>query len=739
MKAVCVGTDPAALYLGILLKRQDRSHVVRLIEIDGSTAPLPSSLVCNPLKPRLKLADADVLAAANASMAACDRVAIATDDRQFETGGLAYAAIHTGSFVAALTRLATELGCEFRRCQPAAIGDALSDADLIVAADPAAIHLPVLTDSPTADVMLGANWHIAFASPGPRQALSYRFRTTPGGVMHAMCWPQPGGATVVIEAPPAVIRANALEQASPDAILAFCRQYFASEFDGVSPPTQCTWQPFVTRRSRRWHTGKTVLLGRAAYTSHFSVGLDLRANLEDAEALADALRTHGSVDGALAAFDAARRPKAESLQRASRPGQSWFEHVDTHMALPFEQFVFSLLTANMRVTYARIEKAAPELVRNVDALIAPKGDGSNRPPPPMFAPITLRGLTIPNRVVVSPMCMYSAKDGVVNDWHVVHLGSRAVGGAGLVISEMTDVLPEGRISLHCAGMYAPEHVDAWRRVTDFIHQHSAAKVAVQLAHAGRKGSLTRSWEGHQNLGEANWEILAPSPIPFAEGRQTPRAMNRADMDKVRDAFARAAEMSDAAGFDMIELHFAHGYLISSFISPASNKRTDKYGGSLENRMRFPLEVFRAVRAAWPQHKPISTRISAVDWVEGGTTIDDAIAIARMLHEAGNDIIAVSSGGVVSAQPAVGGRVYQANLSDRIRNALGIPTMSVGGIVSHGDINTILAAGRADMCALGRGSLEDAYFVRHAAREQNFTGLPWPSQYRRAGEVRLRGA
>ena len=233
-------------------------------------------------------------------------------------------------------------------------------------------------------------------------------------------------------------------------------------------------------------------------------------------------------------------------------------------------------------------------------------------------------MTIPNRVVVSPMCMYSAKDGIVNDWHLVHLGSRAVGGAGLVISEMTDVLPEGRISMHCAGMYAPEHVGAWKRVTDFIHEHSASKVAVQLAHAGRKGSLTRSWEGHKNLGEAaNWEILAPSAIPFMEGRQTPRAMNRADMDKVRDAFARAAEMSDAAGFDMIELHFAHGYLISSFISPASNKRTDEYGGSLENRMRFPLEVFKAVRAAWPKDKPISTRISSVDWVEGGTTIEDA--------------------------------------------------------------------------------------------------------------------
>jgi anthraniloyl-CoA monooxygenase len=406
---------------------------------------------------------------------------------------------------------------------------------------------------------------------------------------------------------------------------------------------------------------------------------------------------------------------------------------------PFEQFVFSLLTNSMRITHARIDKAAPDLVRTVDALVAGEPQGHNRPPPPMFAPIKLRGLTIPNRVVVSPMCQYSARDGTVNDWHLVHLGSRAVGGAGLIIAEMTDVLPEGRISLHCAGMYSPEHVPAWKRVTDFVHHNSDSKIAVQLAHAGRKGSLTRSWEGHQSLGEASWEIVAPSPIAFAEGRQVPREMNRADMDKVRDAFVRATGMSDEAGFDMIELHFAHGYLISSFMSPLSNQRRDDYGGPLENRMRFPLEIFKAVRAAWPAHKPISARISAVDFVEGGNTIADGIEIGRMLHDAGNDILVVSAGGVSNVQRPMDGRAYQASFSDQIRNELSIPTMAVGGIVSHGDINTILAAGRADMCALARGYLEDAYFARHAAREQNYTGLKWPSQYRRAGEVQLRGA
>lgn len=738
MKVVCVGADPAALYLGILLKRKDRAHAVRFVEAESDTTPLPSSIVCNPLKRRLKLADAEVAAAANAEVATFDRVEVSTGDQCFETGGLAYASVRSAGLADALKRIATDAGCEFHYCAPDVVVAELGGADLIVVADPAACQF--VPDTPPAEATPGSNLFVAFESTRPRKALGYSFRKTPGGTMHTVTWPQAGGATVIVEAPAAVIRANGLDHANTEAILAFCRKHFADAFEGVVAP-MCQWQPFVTVRHRHWNAGKTVVMGRAAYTSHFSVGLDVRSYFEDAETLADLLGTHAAVEDALKAFDAARRPKAESLQRASTASRQWFEHVDAHIGMPFEQFAFALLTANMRMTYARIEKAAPELTRSVDAIVAPQADGSsNRPPPPMFAPITLRGLTIPNRVVVSPMCMYSAKNGTVNDWHLVHLGSRAVGGAGLVISEMTDVLPEGRISLHCAGMYAPEHVGAWKRVTDFVHEHSASKVAVQLAHAGRKGSLTRSWEGHRNLGEAaNWEILAPSAIPFMEGRQTPRAMDRADMDKVRDAFARAAEMSHAAGFDMIELHFAHGYLISSFISPAANKRTDEYGGNLENRMRFPLEVFRAVRAAWPKDKPISTRISSVDWVDGGTTIEDAIEIARMLAQAGNDILAVSSGGVVSPQPPVDGRTYQAGLSDRIRNALHIPTISVGGIVSHGDINTIVGAGRADMCALGRGYLEDAYFARHAATDQKFTGLKWPSQYRRAGEVRLRGS
>jgi len=727
--------DPAGLYLGILLKRRDQSHVVRFID-SGPQPSAPATIICNPLKPRLTLADAETLEAIKPAMVSLDRVSIDAEGRTFETRGLKYAAIDRTALLQALKQRAGELGCSFERRAPT---DEDRRADLVVAADGPDSEIRT-TSGLAAELGRSTNRTVVFQSAEPSDALSYSFRATEHGIFHAWKLPRGrNGSSIVVETPAETLRVSGLDRAPPECIIALCRKLFSLQLDRiVAAADGSIWDSFATVRNRAWHAGNVVLLGRSAYTSHGSVGLDLRSQIEDAEALAEHLSSGASISEALAAYEAARRPKADSLQRASDASRIWFEHVRRYRGLPFEQFCFSLLTNSMRLTYSRIEKAAPDLVRTVDTLLAGTTPASNRPPPPMFAPIRLRGLTIPNRVVVSPMCQYSATDGTVSDWHLVHLGSRAIGGAGLIIAEMTDVLPEGRISLHCAGMYKPEHVPAWKRVTDFVHANSESKIAVQLAHAGRKGSLTRSWEGHKSLGEAKWELVAPSPLAFAEGRQVPRAMTRADMDKVRDAFVRATEMSDAAGFDMIELHYAHGYLMSSFISPLTNQRSDEYGGSLENRMRFPLEVFNAVRAAWPAHKPISTRISSVDWLEGGTTINDAIEIGRMLHAAGNDILAVSTGGVSSQQRPVDGRAFQAIFSDQIRNELGIPTMAVGGIVSHADINTIVAAGRADMCALGRGSLEDAYFPRHAARAQSYSGVKWPSQYRRAGEVQLRG-
>lgn len=359
----------------------------------------------------------------------------------------------------------------------------------------------------------------------------------------------------------------------------------------------------------------------------------------------------------------------------------------------------------------------------------PAQDAHGKTVPPMFEPFTLRGMTLRNRVVLSPMCMYSCEDGLANDFHIAHLGSRAMGGAGLVFTEMTDISPEGRISYGCAGMYKPEHVSAWKRVVDCVHRLSDAKIGVQLGHAGRKASCRVAWEGGTPLlPDYAWEIIAPSAIPFSPNHQTPREMTRDDMDRIRDAFAQGARMADEAGFDIIELHFAHGYLLSTFISPLSNHRQDEYGGPLGNRMRYPLEVFHAVREAWPGDKPISVRISAVDWVDGGTTEDDAVEIARMLKDAGVDIVDVSSGNVSSQpRPRLQG-LFQTPFSERIRRETGIPTMTVGNISSADEINGVLEEGRADLCVVGKGHLFDPYFTAHAARETGFDDYAWPKQY-----------
>ena len=351
---------------------------------------------------------------------------------------------------------------------------------------------------------------------------------------------------------------------------------------------------------------------------------------------------------------------------------------------------------------------------------------------PMFTPFTLRGLTVKNRLVMSPMCQYSAVDGAVNDWHVVHLGSRAAGGTGLIITEMTDVAPEGRISEGCAGIYKPEHVDAWARVVDFVHTHSDAKIAIQLAHAGRKASCEVAWEGGRPLPEERaWEIIAPSAIPFSESSQTPRQMTDEDMERLIDAFAQGARWANDAGFDMIELHGGHGYLISSFISPLSNTRNDQYGGTLENRMRYPLAVFHAVRNNWPDEKPISMRISAYDWVEGGTQVDDAVEISKILKEAGVDIVDVSSGNVTdNPRPKVEG-LFQTPFSERIRNEADIPTMTVGNVGGPEQINEVIAEGRADLCCMAKGQLFNPYFAHHSARALQIEDYDWPKQYRAA--------
>jgi anthraniloyl-CoA monooxygenase len=473
-------------------------------------------------------------------------------------------------------------------------------------------------------------------------------------------------------------------------------------------------------------------MGDAAHTAHFSIGSGTKLALEDAIGLAQSIDRHGEdIPAALAAYEAERRVEVLKLQSAARNSTEWFENVARYTQLEPEQFAYSLLTRSQRISHENLRLRDRAWLEGIEGWLAARADHGtpNRPIPPMFLPFKLRDMTLANRIVVSPMATYSAHDGLPNDFHLVHLGSRALGGASLVFTEMTCVTPEGRITPGCAGMYSEAQMHAWQHIVDFVHGQSDARICLQLGHSGLKGSTKLGWEGmDEPLDAGNWEIIAPSPVAWSPRNQVPRPMTRRDMDAVRDAFVQATRHAKQAGFDMIELHAAHGYLLSSFISPLTNRRTDEYGGDLANRLRYPLEVFRAMRAEWPAHKPMSVRISATDWVDGGITADDAVAIAHAFKQAGADLMDVSAGQTSIEAKPVYGRMFQTPFADRIRNEVGIATMAVGNITEPDHLNSIIAAGRADLCALARPHLSNPHFALHAAAELGYSAQAWPKQY-----------
>ncbi len=503
------------------------------------------------------------------------------------------------------------------------------------------------------------------------------------------------------------------------------------------------WLSFGTLRCGSWRDGNVVLIGDAAHTAHFSIGSGTKLAMEDALALAACLHEHRAAGGqaeglqaALAAYEAERRPVVASTQRAAQASLEWFENLGQYAGQEPEQFAFNIMTRSRRVTHDNLRLRDPEFAQRMDTWFAGyckrRGLGAGDVVPPMFQPFRLRELELPNRIVVSAMDMYSAPDGVPSDFHLVHLGGKALGGAGLVMTEMVCVSAEGRITPGCAGMYAPEHGTGWRRITDFVHAQSAAKIGIQLGHSGRKGSTRLMWEGIDlPLPAGNWEVCAPSPLPYQQGvNQVPRELSLAEMEQIKDQFVAGALAADAAGFDLLELHCAHGYLLSSFISPVSNNRTDDYGGSLAARLRYPLEVFAAMRAVWPAAKPMTVRISATDWVPGGVTGPEAVQIAAAFQAAGADAIDVSTGQVTPDEQPAFGRSYQTPFADAIRNQTGIATVAVGVISSYDDVNSIILAGRADLCALGRAHLYDPNWTLHAAAAQDYAGpaVAWPVQW-----------
>ena len=640
------------------------------------------------------------------------------------SGGHGFSAIGRRRMLSILQERAASLGADVRFCAEAPPVSELGWADLIVGADGAssAVRTALARDFvPSLDrrqcryIWLGAD--VAF------DAFKFFIADTEHGTVQAHAYPYDGAmSTFIVEMHERTWKRLGLGALSVSESVQWSEELFADALDGARlMENNSRWINFVTVRNRRWCVDNVVLLGDAAHTAHFSIGSGTKLAMEDAVALAWAFRSFGDdVFAATTAYESERRPIVESTQRAAQASLEWFESIGRYVEQPRLQFAFNLLTRSRRITYDNLRLRDPSFVEAVHP----------DPRPPMFTPLRLRGLELPNRVVVSPMDMYSAQDGLPGDFHLVHLGARALGGAGLVMTEMICVSDIGRITPGCAGMYRPEHVAAWKRIVDFAHQHGSCAIGAQIGHSGRKGSTQLMWEGMDEplpAGE-NWKVIAPSAVRYGARNQEPRAMTRADMDEVSEQFVSAARGAVEADFDLLELHMAHGYLLSSFLSPLVNLRNDEYGGSLAGRARFPLEVLDTCRAVWPSEKPLSVRISATDWVPGGFDPDQAVAFARMLADHGCDVVDVSSGQVSPLERPAFGRSYQTPFADRIRHEVGIPVIAVGAISSYDDVNTIILAGRADLCALARPHLYDPHWTLHAAADQEFDLVRWPSQY-----------
>jgi len=726
MRIAVVGGGPGGLYLSILMRKIRPDWELTLYERNAASDAFGFGVVfSDETLTVFEHADPETYSQIAERFVRWTDIDIHHSGRMTRSGGHGFSAIGRRELLHILQERALGLGADIRFQTPAPSLDELGWADVIVAADGAssAIRTALARDFvPSLDrrqcryIWLGAD--VAFG------AFKFFIAETEHGVVQAHAYPYDERmSTFIVEMHERTWKRLGLGELSIDGAVQWCSETFADALSGGSLySNNSRWINFVTVRNRRWCTDNVVLLGDAAHTAHFSIGSGTKLAMEDAVALAWAFRSFGDdVVAATAAYEAERRPVVESTQRAAQGSLEWFEGIGRYVDQDRLQFAFNLLTRSRRVTYENLRLRDPGFVQSVHP----------DPRPPMFTPFRLRGLELANRVVVSPMDMYSAVDGTPGDFHLVHLGSRALGGAGLLMTEMICVSDIGRITPGCAGMYGPGHVAAWERIVSFAHEHGGGAVGAQIGHSGRKGSTKLMWEGmDEPLDDgSNWEVIAPSAVPYGPRNQVPRAMTRLDMDVVREQFVAATRGALEAGFDLLEVHMAHGYLLSSFLSPLANIRDDEYGGTLAGRARFPLEILDACRAVWPADKPISVRISATDWVPGGFDPDDAVAFARMLADHGCDIVDVSSGQVSPLEKPAYGRSYQTPFADRIRHEVGIPVIAVGAIASYDDVNTIIAAGRADLCALARPHIYDPHWTLHAAAEQEYDLVQWAPQYR----------
>ena len=742
MNIACVGAGPAGLYFAISMKLRDPSHRIAVFERNAAGVTFGWGVVFSDQTLDNLMANDPISAKVIADeFAHWDDIDVHIKGQTITSSGHGFIGIGRKRLLEILQDRARELGVELHfevECDPADLR--WGDYDLVIASDGINSRFrDAQEEAFEVDVDTRANKFVWLGTAKAFAAFTFAFEQTEHGWIWAHAYRfSPDCSTFIVECSEQTWRGLGFDRMDQAEAIALCEKIFAKYLVGHPLLSNAShligsaaWLNFRRIKCDNWTSGNVILLGDAAHSAHFSIGSGTKLALEDAIKLAEVLNRPGlGQEAALFEYQAERNLEVLKLQNSARNSTEWFETLERYLHFEPLQFAYSLLTRSQRISHENLRLRDKDWLESVERWFWERAGVKGKAAAPMFAPLALREMTVENRITVSPMAMYSAVDGTPGDFHLVHLGERALGGAGLVFTEMTCVSPEGRISPGCTGMWAPEHVEAWRRITGFVHSNSKAKICLQLGHSGGKGSTKLGWDGNDvPLEDGNWPVMAASDVPWSPANQRPKAMTRADMDQVRDQFVAATRMAVEAGFDMVELHAAHGYLLSSFITPLQNRRTDDYGGSLDNRLRYPLEVFAAMRAALPPHMPMSVRISANDWVgDSGVTPDEAVLIGEAFAREGADLIDVSAGQTSTSANPVYGRMFQTPFSDKLRNEARVATMAVGNIYEPDHANSILAAGRADLVALGRPHLIDPMWTLRAAAALDYRDIHVPLQY-----------
>jgi anthraniloyl-CoA monooxygenase len=741
MKIICLGGGPAGLYFSILAKKANPSWDITVIERNQSDSTFGWGVVfSDKTMDGFREADPESHARITQAFRHWDDIDVYFKDRKLTSGGHGFSGISRMKLLQIFQQRAACLGVKLLFQKEVTDPDLYAaNYDLVIASDGASSSTRKKYESVFApNIQVRNNRFIWLGTKKKLDAFTFDFKSTEWGWfnLHAYRFDD-DWSTFIVETPEKNWIKAGIDKMDAAESIALCEKLFAERLDGNALISNAkhlqgsaVWLKFARVLCEKWHHKNIVLIGDAAHTAHFGIGSGTKLAMEDAMGLSRVLSNQmGGISDALERYQEEREIEALKLQSAARNRMEWFEQVERYVHLDPEQFTYSLLTGSQRIGHENLKLRDAGYVRSVEQWFSARS-GVDHPVPPMFTPFKVRALSLKNRVIVSPMATYMAVDGLPNDFHLVHLASRAMGGAAMIGTEMTCVSPDARISPACTGMWNDAQRDAWKRIVDFVHTHTDTKFALQLGHAGRKGSTRRGWEGmHLPLDSGNWPLLSASAIPYMAGvSQTPREATQEDLGRILADFVAATKRGAEAGFDWLEFHCAHGYLLSSFISPLTNIRTDQYGGSLENRCKYPIAVFKAMREVWPAEKPMSVRISAHDWVPGGLSPEDATEVARLFCAAGADVIDCSSGQVSNDEKPVYGRMFQVPFADRIRNEAGIPTIAVGNIFEGDHVNTIIAAGRADLCAIARPHLADPLWTLHEAAKQGFREVKWPDQY-----------